>query len=311
LKKNNIIDLCSEFSGYYKIEAIKPDGSKRLLADWFPNLITDLGLDRMGNNADWLTYCQVGSGSTEPNVDDTALVTRVAGTNTRSANTGSIQSSSPYYVAQTNTYRFAAGVATGTLAEVGIGWASTGSLYSRALILDSGGSPTTITVLSDETLDVTYQVRQYIPETDTEGEILLRETTHAWVGRAARCTTLSGGSLGWNIGSNGTSAAYFPSTLYDVMYDGSIGAKTTTPAGSSDSFNTGTHTVASYSAGTHYSTHTLTAPIGIGNFAAGIGAILVKMGIGYYQFGFTPHIMKTNVDSFSMTFRHSWARKTI
>ena len=46
-----------DVEGWYKFEAVRPDGTKRLLADWFPNLITDAGLERMAGNGDWMRYC--------------------------------------------------------------------------------------------------------------------------------------------------------------------------------------------------------------------------------------------------------------
>lgn len=139
-----ILELHTEVEGWFKFEAISEDGTRRVLADWFPNLITDQGLNQMGTLATWLNACQVGSGSTVPAVSDTQLVTRVAGTTTIQSTVQGIQSTPPYYASRTRTYRFAAGVATGTLSEVGVGTTATvGNLYSRALILDGAGNPTT------------------------------------------------------------------------------------------------------------------------------------------------------------------------
>ena len=156
----------TQCAGWFKIEATRPDGTRRVLADWFPNLILNGGLDRMGANPDYLSWCQVGSGSTAPVAAQTALVNRIAGTSTQQNNVSGAQASAPYYGWYRRTYRFAQGVAAGNLSEVGVGWATSGSLFSRALILDGGGSPTTITVLSDEVLDVTYELRRY-PGTET------------------------------------------------------------------------------------------------------------------------------------------------
>src|SRR5690606_31940294 len=49
--------------GRFKLEAERPDGQRRLLADWFPNLITNAGLNRIGTSSGWLTACAVGTGS--------------------------------------------------------------------------------------------------------------------------------------------------------------------------------------------------------------------------------------------------------
>lgn len=76
------------------------------------------------------------------------------------------------WVQNTLVFEFPAGRATGNLTEVGVGWTSDGVIipnannnrvFSRALILDASGQPTTLTVLADEILRVTYMLRLYVP----------------------------------------------------------------------------------------------------------------------------------------------------
>ena len=299
-----MLSLQTGVAGFFKLEAVRLDGTKRLLADWFPNLITDLGIDLLGSSEAWLTYCQVGTGSTAPAVTDTALASRLAAISATVSDTGACTSSSPYYTSRTRTYRFGVGVAAGNLTEVGISTSTTTVLFSRALILDSGGSPTTVTVLSDESLDVTYQVRQYIPEGDSTGTVVLRGTTHDWTGRASNVTTNS--FAGWLIENTGSRANRTSSWRY--AYSGAIGLITTYPSGT---FSQGTASASSYTNGTFYNDFTLSFSITQGNFAGGIQSIAIMMGIGTYQFGFNPNIMKTSSDVLVLNFRHSWARKTI
>jgi hypothetical protein len=304
-----LVNLKTEVSGWFKIEAIKPDGSKRILADWFPNLITDQGLDRMGTSNTWISYCHVGTGSTAPATSDTQLVSFLASSNSRTTTTRGIQSSSPYYTYRTHTYRFNEGVAAGNLSEVGVGWtAANGALYSRALILDGAGNPTTLTILSNETLDVTYQCRHYIPETDVTGTVVLRGTTHTWTARAANCT---GGNYWWNQGTAYDVGIAANASIYgNSAYTGAIGAITTIPSGTN--LSGGTLAFSAYSASSLLIDATITYSLAQGNNALGIGAILVSMGLGYYQIGFTPtNIMKTADDVLVLNLRHSWARKTI
>jgi hypothetical protein len=113
----------STLQGFYKLEAVKLDGTRRVLTDWFPNLITNGGLDRIGVSSTYLDYCHVGSGNTAPANTDTGLATPVASTITSTSTTG-IQGSSPYYTWQTIVYTFGLGVAAGNLAEVGVGWSA-------------------------------------------------------------------------------------------------------------------------------------------------------------------------------------------
>lgn len=303
-----MIELKTPCEGWFSLSAFKVDdsgqeisGSRREVAQPFRNLITDGGLDRMGNNADWLTWCQVGSGSTAPAVGNSALVSRVAASNSIVGDSLNSQSSPPYYVSRTNTYRFAAGVAAGNLAEVGIGWASTGGLFSRALILDALGSPTTITVLAGELLDVTYQFRQYMPSADWIGSLTLRGVSHSIVGRASGVT-----SGDWSINTTGQTAGRVD--FRPRVYSGDIGPITGSPSGTSVLSNLGS---SPYSSGSLAREATLLLGNPDANFAGGIGAFKINMGIGSYQFGFTPKIMKTSVDTLSLTFRHSWSRKTL
>jgi hypothetical protein len=301
---DNKIKMRVEVSGHYKLEIRKANGDVRQTLE-FDNLITDIGLNRMGDFNDWFKYCQVGSGSTAPTVGDTALVSWVASSNTvYGVVVQSAQPSPPYYCATIKTLRFAAGTATGNLSEVGMGWTSaSGNLFSRALILDGLGDPTTITVLSDETLDVTYEIRQYMPTVDASDTIILRSITHDYIGRAEKVTD----NVYWAQGTEGRSAGV-QAIVIRHAYDGAIGTITTSPGGNP---LIGAWSVDSYSEYSLERTHTIFFSTSAGNFATGITAIALNMGIGSYQFGFTPAIMKTDVDELSLTFKISWARKTL
>ena len=80
--QSHTVKLNIEVQGFYLIEAVNKDtGEKRIAADWFPNLITDAGLNRMGSGQ-FLTTCMVGSGQTTPQFTDTSLVAQVASTTT-------------------------------------------------------------------------------------------------------------------------------------------------------------------------------------------------------------------------------------
>lgn len=289
----------TQCAGWFKIEAIRPDGTRRVLADWFPNLILNGGLDRMGANSDYLIWCQVGSGSTAPVATQTALINRIAGTYTHQKNVIGAQASAPYYGWYRRTYRFAQGVAAGNLSEVGVGWGSTGSLFSRALILDGGGSPTTITVLSDEVLDVTYELRRYPGTVDLTGTVVLDGVTHNWVSRAAGVTN----SLYWA----GVSAMELD---YAQSFNGGIGPVTATaPSGASAIIST---TPLAYSSGSYARAATVSAGLNDSNLSGGIRSILIRSnpsGTSRYQIQFDPAIPKDNTKVLSLTIQHTWARR--
>lgn len=288
----------TQCADWFKIEATRPDGTRRVLADWFPNLILDGGLDRIGANDGYLIWCQVGSGSTAPVAAQTALVNRIAGTSTVQASSTGAQASAPYYGWARRTYRFAQGVAAGNLSEVGVGWASTGSLFSRALILDGGGSPTTITVLSDEVLDVTYELRRYPGTVDLTGTVVLDGVTHNWVSRASGVTHQSS----W--AGVGTMALDFAQS-----FNGDIGAVTASaPSGTSGTLSA---TPLAYSSGSYTRAVTVSAGLNDSNLSGGIRSIMIRAmsGTSRYQIQFDPAIPKDNTKVLSLTIQHSWARR--
>ena len=162
-----------QVAGQYTIRKYKADTNELIQeVGPFDNLITNQGLNRVGT-AEFGNSVFIGTGTAPPAVTDTQLGTYLNYTATAAPggawDFALLQGGSPdYWVQGAGTWRFAAGTATGTLTEVGFGW-FTGAPYtepnhrvsSRALIVDSGGSPISITVLPDEYLDVTYSLRYY------------------------------------------------------------------------------------------------------------------------------------------------------
>ena len=306
-------------AGYYKMEAVKiSTGERRELTGWFPNIITDGGLDRMATQYDYLDYCQVGTGSTQPTASDTALVNRV-GANSTAGNflsrLFSVNGTSPYYRITRIVHRLTPGRATGNLSEVGMGWASTGSLFSRALILDSYGNPTTITVLSDEYLDVTYEYRFYPEESDVTGSITLTGNKGGTYNYTLRCAYITSHVLQQNtsfgnvpVTMNNKSNISNIGTIYNRVYDGSIGALTGIPSGTSENISYAYTSVSSYTARTRTLTFTLALPISVGNLSGGIKSIIFPWGNVHYQIEFDTAILKTSEDTLSLTFTHTWAR---
>jgi len=302
---NHRVNLHTQVSGWFKIEVIRGDGSKKLLADWFPNLILNQGLNQMAQGTSWLAACQVGSGSTVPAITDTGLVTRIAGTTTRTSTANGVTSVPPYYAYRTTTYRFATGVAAGNISEVGIGLsATTATLTSRALILDGDGNPATLTILDTETLDVTYQFRYYVPTEDLTGEILLRDTLHSWTARAANCISASS----WNLSTNTGILTEGYAVTAPTAYLEDIRDITTIPL---TSIGNASIAASAYAPNSFYIDHTITASLAQWNNAAGIKSISVRKGLGMYQIGFTPNIMKVAEDVLVLVLRHSWGRKVL
>jgi len=305
-----MINLKSEAEGFYtlRLGTLDVDGNEVDCYEpvpTFPNLITNGGLERMGDNGDWLSRTYVGSGSAAPNFNDTTMNNFVAVTTSTQGSTNGAQSTAPYFTWVRITRRFSAGGAAGNLSEVGIGWSA--ALFSRALIVDADGNPTTITVGADQFLDVTYEFRFYPKTTDDTGSFTLTGNlggTYDYIFRASSVTS-SNDTVGWNVLSSGTSMGNQPN--YRQVLDGDIGSITSSPSGASE--RDVSLTVNGYVSGSLSRKATMSLGLGAGNFATGIKCALFKFGIGTFQVEFTPAIMKTNQRLLNLEFSHSWGRR--
>ena len=293
-------------SGHFIMEAVDECGNRRRLAE-FDNLILDAGLEQMGKG-DYLTDCRVGSGNSTPVVTQTALDNKVASTQTLQVNNYGAQGSAPYYGWYIRTFRFKQGAAAGNLSEVGVGWSNTGniatatSLFSRALILDSNGNPATITVLANEFLDVTYELRLYPPVIDTSNVININGIDVTVTGRAAIVTNSN-----WGV-SLGTQFSYYQTTSYTQIYAGQIGTILSSPSGSSS--NASSYTIDTYQS----NSRKVTASFIFGlnqNVTGGLinSVYLLFVGGSSWQFGFNPPLAKDNTKSLTIAFSVSWSRR--
>ena len=306
------VNTKSTIRGWYKLEAVNStDGRRRFLAE-FPNLITTLGANNYASVATVFGCCLVGSGSAAPTVGDTGLQTFVAGTNSNGPagiTTSQSGTAGPtYWGSLVVQYAFATGAAAGNLSEVGVGSTTTnGNLFSRALILDGGGAPTTITVLSTEALYVTYTLQQYAPTADVTGNVTIAGTVYAYTLRAANA-----GSATWapgGAGFNHNSGALSIGTTQQNATNGAIGALTASPTGTSAAADGVVNN--SYSSGSFQLTHTASWSITVGNLSGGISALLFQPGThGEYQIGFSPAIPKDASHVLTLNVGHSWAINT-
>jgi len=304
------VDARVKIKGRYRIEVIRPDGSVRLDTGWFDNLITNGGLDQY-YGLSGMSHCYVGSGNTTPAFTDTQLVSLV-GTNTTTGSTTQANSgASPYTGTTTLQYIFAAGSATGNLSEIGLGATAT-TLFSRALIVDNVGTPTTITILSNEQLNVTYQLGTIVPLTDVTGNITITGIgTVSTTVRAANATaTTLWAALPNDIpttpgigGPNNTNTT--------SVFNAGIGAITSQPAGGLNGCDSGSHVT--YVPGSFQSLVTCTYGLSAGNISGGINSATFAFGNssvsrGQFQVGFGTNIPKDSSHVLSLNYALSWTR---
>lgn len=288
-----------KLAGRYKLTAVDAiTGVSRELAE-FDNLITDWGLNRLGTGGIG-DGCYVGSGSTAPANGNTSLVALVASNTTYSQNTGN-SGAAPYYAWCRRSWRFGQGVAAGNISEVGVGPASN-TLFSRALVKDSNGNPTTITVLSTEFLDVSYELRIFAPTSDV--------TFNANIAGAARACVLRAANVSnWSAATVAASGFRIDQVYGQTAADGDIGTVTQTPGGTGS--QTGNVSRDSYSNNSYKATGSINWGLNDANFAGGIKSIY--FGAADYQqiafqCSFTPPIAKTSDKTLSLNVEVSWAR---
>lgn len=291
--------------GFYNFVVRKANGSVKKDYGWQPNLILDSGLNNIGAVYGAGNTCFVGSGSNAPLVSNTALQNPVGSTTSVQSNLQGYSESAPYYGWNRKTFRFRDGSAAGNLSEVGIGSSTAEStLFSRALILDGAGNPTTITVLGDETLDVTYELRLYPPTADATFNLTLAGTVHACRMRPA------------NVNSNLWSPLYLleygtNQTGYMVARTGDIGTQLESAGG--DYVGQIVGNALPYSNNSRKRGWKFDAELNDINHELGIKSVVLSLlydMLGYWQCSFTPPIPKDNTKKLSLTFEISWNRFT-
>lgn len=267
----------------------------------------------LGNSGDFVfARCQVGSGSTPVSASQSALVSPVAATENTTSVEGLFQNLPPYEVTYRAVYRFAAGVAAGNLAEVGVGsYRASNFLFCRALILDGNGNPTTVTVLPDEILDVTYTFTARPDTSDQVSTLNINGVAHAVTVRpAALGSAMALGVQGrpfWYNPLNGT-----PTHLGDGgrVGQGELGPVTGVPSGQ-QTIVSGGHSLTAkpYQAGSLAAESTYTLPVTHGNLQGGFTTLFFQPNYGWpLQIKFDPPIPKTASQVFRIDLRMQLAR---
>ena len=298
------INIHSQLAGRFKcaVGHIDESGNEVITQEtgWFDNLITNNGLDLVAtvDNGNQLAYAQVGTGSTTPAFGDTTLSNFRAATNTNQGDTNGQVTGPPRYGWRRVVRRFAQGAASGNISEIGMSPSAAGNLYSRALILDGSGNPTTISVLATDFLDVTYESRNYVNTSDIAGSITISGVTYATIVRP------------FSYSDNSPWSTYLPSLTGGQNSNNEVSIGETFPAtgGTAISGTRQFPTKAAYTAGNRYRDFSGTWGIGVANFATGVGYIAMGTGLGYRGIGFTPKILKTNEYELKYALRWSWGR---
>ena len=160
--------------GEVKVIVKRADGTVRLDTGFFPNVITNLGLDALGNNHNLFNYCAVGGGNSTPLNTNTKLDNFLAVGSPISSESkydyDPVRDTEFYKCSRTVGYRFT-GLDNKNISEVGLVGDDRPELHSaftRTLIKNSAGEPTVITVLSGEILELQYRLWQVFDVKDKD-----------------------------------------------------------------------------------------------------------------------------------------------
>lgn len=313
-----IIDVTVKRKNFYQFTAIKRDASGKIVSkrasDLFPNVFTNYGVETIFN-ADGTAgspnpgelAAAVGTGSTAPAITQTLLAAFKAGSHSGVPTTASFVDlgDNQGYVEYRKTFLFPAGVATGIISEVGTSATQTAPgpstpLTSRALVVDSGGSPTSFEVLSDEELELTIYLRNYVDYSQKTAEVTVNGVTHTLIWQPAR---LNNPSYQWPMPASFHIAN--DSTLYwgeTIALANPTGSSLPIPQGE----GTGSANMSQGVSG-FLSTYVPNSKqrranlrVGAGSAMNMVGAYFLVGALGSWQVGISPPVPKTTLQRFTI-----------
>ena len=299
--------------GFYRLRTIdKFSGKNRIDTGWFPNILLDSGLEEMAVESNFISACQVGIDGTDPTPADTGLLGYHAGTTDVRSTVHGRQGSAPYYGWKRTVYRFAVGTVAANLSEVGVGWnpANGSYLISRAKILDPVlQTPTTITPLASEMLEVLYELRYYPPLVDAIGpQVTLNGVVYDTITRAS---SITGDRWSASIGSK---LGQYSAAVSDWRaYDGDLGTTLQEPSGTPANCDNSTQSDSGYIGNSQEIVMNCSCGISGWNLGAGIRSIRIRTTAGDYQTQFNgpadERVPKTTDFTMQMAWTLSWAEK--
>lgn len=294
--KKQMLNANLGLAGYYRLEAKRPDGSRREVMGWTKNLITNNGLNLLSNSdfSQSLRQAFVSSDNAEPAVTDSQIDNVLGSTLDRSAVSSGVDAVERYLFYRVE-FEFGQGDAAGNISKIAIG--ATGApnnIFSISLVKDDQGNPITRTVQQNEFLTLTYELRVSQPTEDfiynIDGRsIVLRSAlinnSDYWSGRAMRASGTN--QRCWASPQNIQTLESFP------QFPSSSDATSVT----NDSYTPLSFT----------RTASIFFDISKANFV--IQSFCIQFGPGQWQFSVDPPINKQNTDELTVVVRLTWARE--
>ncbi len=273
---------------------------------WEHNLITDRGLELLSplSSGAIASYTYIGSGTSTPSFSDTQMQSFLGSSNVAGVGGGIILTSvAPDYEYNTTlSRRFPAGVGTGSVNEVGLGYNSTSinGLYARQLL----GS--TIVKGADQVLDVIWRQTYWPLITDVLGVVTIGGIVYDTISRGSQYTP------GFANSYNRVSESSLFATDW-LAFDGDLGSLTGIPAGNQSSGTTFIETLP-YTPGSHLIHWKIDQPLGSWTPTLGIRSVRIRTSIRAVQIQFNAQAddarrPKDGTNIIDMTFEYSWDRR--
>src|SRR5690554_2414719 len=184
--------------GWYGMQAIKRGRVVR--EHWFHehNMITDLRLDRIGSEGanSVYRYMHVGLGTANPDSAQVQLSNFLASITSQPTTTNGRSGAPDFYAWRRFEWTSGIGdLGNNILTEIGVsGQTGNGLLFSRDLIRDAEGDPSSFPIQDDEQFRGIYELRIYAPQSDNPASVMVGANSHDTITRAL---DVNGGQ--WNF----------------------------------------------------------------------------------------------------------------
>ena len=302
--------------GEVKVIVKRADGTVRLDTGFFPNVITNLGLDALGNGKDLFSFCAVGGGNSTPLNTNTKL-DNLLGVGSQISSESKydydpVRDTKFYKCSRTVGYRFE-GLDNKNISEVGLvdnDGSSQLPAYTRTLIKNSAGNPTVITVLSGEILELQYRLWQVFDLKDKDQVVTaMIDGVEVPVNVKIRLAYVGGTYGSWGYHSIIGAPITFRGSARPLFGTGELGEITGMISGRTyelSNISWEAYQPSTYKRKFYVNTSIIEAVLPIRSFLffTGLGAYQVRFGT---VAGDLP-IDKTNQDILQLGFEMSWGR---
>ena len=312
-------------TGEFRCVVKRADGSTKIDTGYQKNLILNQGLDFFGGNngSNMMYFCVIGGGNSQPVYTQNkldAITTYAIGVDfSTKYDYDASRDGNLYKTNKVRQYTFN-GLANVNISEVGLASKFSSStdyyLCTRALIKDTQGAPTTITVLSGEVLEIYYKLWIVYDVTDKTGTLNLLDgvdgsTAYNYIARLAGVGgTNIGGSAKYGAATVGLALSAGAGNNGHFVTNGEIGAITGSPSGTSSEYISSVST-ATYTPGSYKRQMTWSLSISQANFAIRSAMFYTTMAFWQIRFGSVADdspITKTNTQTLSIPIEVSWGR---